>query len=309
MPEAHTDLAQRVAATANRLRQIQADFADQDDQTRQEYLSDEVQRALSTLMPDQRSAFLEALGENFPSWDANMAAIGQSGNDGHASPSPADEQEWSDPTFVLERLVELAKDMPADQKQGMISRLSKAGLSASGDLGASQKTTDELRAKLKLDSGDTINAERVVEMAAHLVGFVSSLDKLSWQIWKEISPKSAVRSAASLQDTLLSFVRGDSDAPLTRDLEQMRYLVAGLLSAISGIGSQFGQQYLSRFAPNEIEAAAALEPGGFLVAKEIKCWRKYTELAKTFDDAALVDQEIKKIIANFVGSMRGLDRQ
>ena len=50
-----------VAATANRLRLVQSDFADEPEQVRKDYLSDEIQRALGTLIPNERKAFLEEL--------------------------------------------------------------------------------------------------------------------------------------------------------------------------------------------------------------------------------------------------------
>src|SRR5690242_9898958 len=61
-----------VAATANRLRLVQSDFADEPEQVRKDYLSDEIQRALGTLIPNERKAFLEELKQFFPTWDAKV---------------------------------------------------------------------------------------------------------------------------------------------------------------------------------------------------------------------------------------------
>lgn len=306
MPEANPDLAKQVAATANRLRQIQADFADDSPQAREEYLSEEVQKALSKLLPDQRKPFLEALREQFPSWDANVLAADQPAEKRESSlQSPTDQREWNDASFVLERLVTLAQALPADKKRQLIDRLSEAGLSAAGHMAVADKTLQELKTNLRLEAGQSVQSERVAELATRLVLFSNSLDQLAWKIWKMIAPKSNLRSTG-LQNTMHRFVKGDADVPLTRDLEQLRHLVASMLSAISQIGKQFGQHHLAKFAPAEIEAAAAMEPGGFLVAKEVKCWRKYVELAKTLDDTASIDRQIMQIIADFVGSMPGM---
>jgi len=51
-------LDSRILETTNRLRLIQVDFADQSDQTRVEYLCEEVERALKMVLPDERNEFL-----------------------------------------------------------------------------------------------------------------------------------------------------------------------------------------------------------------------------------------------------------
>ena len=53
----------RVLETANRLRLIQVDFADENEQTRRDYLCEEIERALKTVLPDERSEFLQRLQE------------------------------------------------------------------------------------------------------------------------------------------------------------------------------------------------------------------------------------------------------
>jgi len=301
MPEVSKDLAQQAIATANRLRQIQADFADHGPQTREGYLSDEVDRVLSTLVPDQRQPFLEALRDHFPTWDANILASAESGESG-ASQSPTDQREWNDVHFVLERLVELAKPLPGDQRKKLANRLAGAGIATGEGVAVSPELIDELKSCLQVDVSDAIDSTRLLEMSVMLVRFAYSLDQLIWQIWKNIAPKSKLRSTG-LQNTMKRFTKGDSDVSLTSDLEHLRHLVASLLSSISQIGVQFGQQHLAKFAPQEIEASAAMEPGGFLVAKEVKCWRKYTELAKSFDDPSAIDSQVKQIIADFVEAM------
>ena len=73
-------------------------------------------------------------------------------------------------------------------------------------------------------------------------------------------------------------------------------------------GRQFAARHLARFSPAEIEALASLEGGGFLVGKEAKCWRKYTELADALSEAA-IENEITETIANYAENlMKGLGR-
>ncbi len=309
MSETPKDLAQLALATANRLRQVQADFADHTPEARQEYLSDEVERVISSLVPNQREGFLDALRDHFPTWDANMAAAPAAGSGGQAaaSQSPTDQREWNDVSFVLERVIELAKPLDTQQKHRLAGRLAEAGISLPGNLAVPPKIIDELKTALKIDGSHQVDPARLIEMAVGLAMFANSLDQLVWQIWKNIAPKSTLRSSG-LQNTLRRFTQGDSDVSLSNDLEQLRHLTAALLSAISQIGTQFGQQHLARFAPHEIESMVVLEKGSIFVSKEVKCWQKYKELAKSFDDTAMIDSQVRQIIAGFVEAMKGLGR-
>jgi len=306
MSDMNKELNQQAMVTANRLRQIHADFADGDAQSRQDYLSDEVEKVLAEILPDQRSVFLDVLREHFPTWDANTN-LQVSSDETNRVQAPSDQREWNDVNYVLERLIELSASLSDKQRGRLIRQLAGAGLTEQGDLSCSDETIQELRSCLKLDKDQTISPARLAEMAVRLASFSHSLDQLVWQIWKNVAPKSKLRSVG-IRNVMQRFVKGESDVPLSRDLEQLRHLVASLLSAIAQIGMQFGQLHLARFAPSEIENSAAREPGGMFVAKEVKCWRKYTQLAKAIDDPAAVDSQIKKIIADFVESMPGLTK-
>ena len=61
-----TNLESRISETARRLRLIQVDFADDSQQTRMDYLREEIERALKTVLPEQRKVFLEGLMDRFP---------------------------------------------------------------------------------------------------------------------------------------------------------------------------------------------------------------------------------------------------
>ena len=54
MPADKKILENRVLETANRLRLIQVDFADKDSKARDDYLCEEIERALKTILPDER---------------------------------------------------------------------------------------------------------------------------------------------------------------------------------------------------------------------------------------------------------------
>ena len=303
MVESTQDRSRRVAATANRLRLIQADFADESVEARQECLAQVIQQALAEISPDHRQLFLDELGEMFPTWDAHQEVARASGEVGGTSIT--DQQEWQDVSFVAQRLIELAQPLSQEQRQGLADRLQDAGLSSVSDFHWPAKTLDELKSALRISPDQQVDAHRVLELVIQLGVFADSLDQLAWRIWKTISAnKSKLRSTAPLKDTMKRFVAGQSDVPMSRNIEDLRHLIASLLSAIAQIGSQFARQHVQKFAPGEIEANVKLGPGSILVSSEVRCWRKYKELASDLDDA-VIEREVMQIIERFVSTVRG----
>lgn len=284
-----------MAATANRLRLIQADFADEDVEARQGHLSDEIQRALNTLVPDERQLFLDELSERFPTWDGNVP-LERSATGG--AQSLTDQREWQDISFVLERLIELSQTLEDDQRLNLARRLQEAGLTPGGEVHWPDPLVTEMKTLLQMDKDTRLDGVRVLEMAIHLAVFADKLDQLGWRIWKTLAPRSRFRSTDRLKNTMKQFVGGKSDVPLSRNIEDLRHLLASLLAAIGQIGNQVAQQH-RRFLPAQIEEIVKMEPGGFLVNFETRCWRRYGELSKDLDNA-LVDKEVRQIIERFV---------
>jgi hypothetical protein len=63
---------------------------------------------------------------------------------------------------------------------------------------------------------------------------------------------------------------------------------------------------VAKFSPNEISTLAGMEGGGLLVSKEVKCWRKYVELASGMDETA-IETEIMQALSSYAESlMKGL---
>ena len=77
---------------------------------------------------------------------------------------------------------------------------------------------------------------------------------------------------------------------------------AAMTTAVSRAGGQFARRHLGTFSPSEIAALVRTEPGGVFVSHEVKCWRKYVELAERLDEDA-IDMEIKKAIVDYVESL------
>lgn len=313
MSEQSSELSKKVAATANRLRLVQMDFADDADAARQEQLAEEVERALATIIPEQRRAFLEALRDRFPSWDANVdlkaapAPAGAGAAAGGGARSAADMKELKDAGFLVSRLIEVSKTMSAEERGAIVAALAGAGLApaASGGGGVSETVLDEVGSRLQLSGQQRADAERAAELAALMGEVVGSLDQVVWNTWRMLSPKATIRRPAPLPRTMGRYAAGDPEigkAQVKQELEQLRKLTAALISSVGQAGRAFAQRHSDKFSPTGIEALAKMAPGGMLVSQEVKCWRKYVELAGSMD-AATIEAEFLQAISTFAESL------
>jgi anion-transporting ArsA/GET3 family ATPase len=296
--------AKLVAATANRLRLVQSDFADEPEQVRKDYLSDEIQRALGTLIPNERKVFLEELKQFFPTWDAKVE-LGTEKQKVTVVQTATDQKELKDPGFLVTRLAELAPSLNEQQKHAIIEKLRQVGLAPSAVVGWPEQQAAALRAKMTAGPKDALEPGHVLELLTLLVELTASLDQVVWTTWRTIAPKSAIRRPAGLLKNMARFAASDPDVPrgqVSQDLERLRQLVAAVVAAIGNAGRQFAHNYATKFSPSEIEGLAAMERGGMLVSKEVKNWRKYVELSAGRDEAT-IESEIMQAIADYAESL------
>lgn len=292
-------------ATANRLRLLQAELADHDPAMREQLLADELERAMAAIAPSQRLAFLRELGEHFPTWDARVDVAPQTQQ--APSRSATDQRELRDPSFLLSRLIEIASKMSPGDRQALIDRLDEAGLSnASGGADWPAPALELFREQTRLPAGSTIQAGRVMELAAMLASFARSLESPLWRTWKDIAPRSALRRTGDLSATIQRFARGDQDVPrgqVQAELEQLRRLTAAIIQAIGHASKPFAHG-LRKFSPVEIQAVAQAEKSTFEKI-EVACWRKFKELAGDLDES-MVESNLRQVVAalaeSFVGS-------
>jgi len=291
-----------VAATANRLRLVQSEFADEPEQVRKDYLSDEIQRALGTLIPNERKAFLEELKQFFPTWDAKVEVKTEKPA---VVATPTDQKELKDPGFLVSRLAELAPHLYEQQKHAIIEKLRQVGLAPSAVVGWPEQQAAALRAKMQAGAKDALEPGHVLELLTLCVELTASLDQVVWTTWRTIAPKSQIRRPAGLLKNMARFAAADPDVPrgqVSGDLERLRQLVAAVVAAIGNAGRQFAHNYATKFSPTEIEGLAAMERGGMLVSKEVKNWRKYVELSAGRDEAT-IESEIMQAIADYAESL------
>jgi len=304
LPEQTTDLSRLVAATVNRLRLIQVDFAEQPQDVRENYLSDEVEHAIAKLLPDQRGPFIKELKERFPTWDGNVEVSAPSQQQ-TAVRSTSDAKELQDYTFLISRLTQLAPSLTEEQRKTAIARLRDAGLSepSSGPEWPAQPAK-VLKTKLQLTDKDKIDAAKLLELSSELVGFASSLDQLVWATWKQVAPKSDMKRPTPVQRSCAKFASGDQEvsrSQVAADVDRLRQLCAGLISAIAQAGNLFAQRHVGKFSVANIEAYADKMPG-IMVGKEVKCWRQYKELA-TAMDVQTIEIEIQNAIAEYTETL------
>lgn len=295
------DRSRLVEATVNRLRLVQGDLADDTPESRRELLAETIESAMARLVPAEREVFLQDLEAAFPSWDQNVRV-----SEEPAAPaaSVADQRELKDPSFLVARLAELAPSLSDVQRRVLTDRLREAGLApAGGGAQLPDEAVQRLKTSLQIKTGEP-DAVRLVELAAVLAGLAAGLDQIVWSTWKAVAPRSAIRRPSPLLQSMNRFVVGGAEvgrAQVAQDAERLRALTAAMIAGVSQIGHQFAQNHLAKFSPAEITAAAGMEGGGLLTSKEVKCWRKYVELAGTMDETA-IETEIKAVLAASVES-------
>ena len=304
------NLGDCVLETANRLRLIQVDFANDSEQTRMDYLSEEIKRILKTVVPEQRRVFLEKLMERFPTGHLGTTLAGEQPQ---VQVRPEIEvEELKDPEVALSRLLEMVPMLSDEQKELAARRLQEAGFGAPV---ATQNYSDEfildLRARLKLGDVPDIKADRLAEMIVLLADFVFKLEPLIWNTWRMLSPRSGIRPSGSLKKTVGQFICGDSKTPdkkAEHELRMLQRLIAAITTAVGRVGSQFAKRHIGRFSPSEISTLVRMEHGSVFVSHEVKCWRKYLELAETLTEGS-IEAEIRKAIADYAESLiKGPDR-
>jgi len=298
------DRARLVAAAANRLRLIQIDFADEAPEVRRGYLAEAVEGALAQVSPEQREAFLKELMARFPTWDPNVVVAAP--RQEAPAQSRTDERELHDPSFLVSRLVDMAAQLTAEQRQAILRRLTEAGLVPPPHVALPEEPVRRLREVLGLRPDASLDTARLVVLLADLADFVCSLDPLVWRTWGKLAPRSKFQSIAALRLGLSRYVVSDStvtDAQAQEELLKLRHLIAAVVVAVSQAGkiaaTDVVMSFMAPLAPAKIQDLVRFEKGSIFVAEEVKCWRKYKDLAGRLTDVA-VEGAINEKIQRFV---------
>lgn len=277
---------------------VQVDFADQDPDARREYLSEEIERALSSVVPEQRQPFLRELMEQFPSWDARVEV--QLRKDESTDRSLTDQRELQDPNFLVARLIDLARELSEKERQVLTERLREGGLIPASRGAWPEDAEKGLRKKLRLPADSAIEATRVLELVYLAADLALRLDELVWRAWQQMAPKSEIRRGRPIQHTLRPFLTGSQDVPrgqMAEDLEKLRQLIASLISGVGQAGNEFASAFLAKFSPLAIEGIAKIGKG-FWKGTDEACWQKYRELFSDVSQTAM-EAEITQAIVRY----------
>lgn len=293
------EFKQQVRVTASRLRLVGVDFADEDQGSRVGCLCEEIERALKSIVPDKRRAFLEQLMERFPTeWLGGQPAQGEPGTE---------QDKLDDPDYLVSRLVEQLPKLTPEKKNSIAADLQNAGLGLLAEKAFSDQLVQDFKAALGIASSAEIDGDRLVELVSILAKFIVSLEPKIWHVWRSLSPRSRIRRPKNLTGTLGQLVVADSKVfpgQVEQELAALGGLIMSVMAAVNEAGSQFSRQYVRRFSPSAISGLVEMEDkGGFFAgSQEAKCWRKYCELTGHLTEDSVV-AEMKRIIADYVESL------
>ncbi|MBX3364732.1 MAG: hypothetical protein KF866_08210 [Phycisphaeraceae bacterium] len=292
------DLMSQVEGTANRLRAIQADLADMDEQTRREHLEEELERAVSGIVGPERREFLAQLAARFPSWDSDISGVGSSAPVAAAAGGSGDDmREWRDHTKVLEQLIKLASKLPEEKRIAIRRELERAGLAGSGVGSWPEEPLGRLRGLLAGGPQGGPEPGRVLDMLTLLLELTVNLERVTWRTWAQLAPNSAVKRRGQLQRSAAHFVSGDDEVSRTQlqqELEKLRSLTAAVIMAMSKAG-QAAYKWFENISPSRVEEYARMEGKSFGKSWPEKFWTKYEQLASNIDPATIEVQVMQAI--------------
>ncbi|USN99051.1 MAG: hypothetical protein H6810_13025 [Phycisphaeraceae bacterium] len=283
--------------TANRLRLIQADLADEPAESRRAHLNDEVKAALEKVPLAERNDFLDAVEERFPAWEGGRVVSGAGGG---TMLSPTDMAEFNDPGFLIRQLVKVAASMSEEQRREAAERLAAAGIAPAGAGEIPAESLARAKAAMQIPADGNADGGRMLEAGALLAEQVILLDTLVWKIWRQIAPDSSHRGRGSVGPTLASYVQGGGETgrgQVAEELERFRQLTAAVLSSVGKVG---GTVYtmMARMSPHNIESISKTEKK-WNESVEIAAWKKYKELAGKLDQAT-VESEVMRAVSQTV---------
>jgi hypothetical protein len=277
---------------ASRLWMLQTSFADDPPETRHDYLVEEIERSIKDVGGSKRSEYLAALMERFP---------GPERIDAPYFKPPETETGDRSPQEVADELIARLPEFSNEAKAALVQRLQALGLFVSPSNGIELPL--ELLGKLGMSPKETLDEERLIKLFTALLEMVVTLDHLIWNVWKNIAPKSNMRREQGGENprrTIGRYLAGDREVAtlqITQMLEKTRQLTAGLLSAIGPAGEMFARKHLEKFAPEKIRAGVESKSPGFISNVELKCWRRYVELAADLSGQAVETQIVDGIVA------------
>ena len=293
-------LRAKIIRTANRLRMVQVDFADESDEVRHEYLCDEIERALTKVLPEDRSEFLERLCERFPI-GVDHLAVPEIPVDESRAESLFDEQKLNDPDFLVDLLIKVFSSLSHERQDIIVRKLSEGGLAPSNSSDGFGDAAESFKTGLKIEGGCQLDSDRVFRLLLTLVEFVVTLEPIIWDTWAKLSPQSKVRPTRLTRKTFGKFVAEDSKVSqeqLVVEFGRLRQMIAALISAFGRAGDSFARHFLSTYAPSQVSALVKMGKSNFLVSHDAACWQQYKDLAGSLTPET-IEGQIRKALVEY----------
>lgn len=283
MSDQPTDGPALVAETVGRLRCVQEDFADEPAEVRHQHLREELDRAITRLVPGKRKAFIDEVLQRFPNWEHSNGR----GDEAVVSTPVA-----PDPNELAEQLIEAAKAMPESELHALRNRLAGAGL---GSLCHQAEGTPDLVELLRLPSETKLSSKKAMEVLAKLVATNDKIDDMAWKAWRLLDRQSSWRKPGDLRAMLIAYMSDEENASaqdMSTRVEQFRRLTSSLIYELREI-EIIAKQQAERLAPEKIEQVAEQS---MLETFGAACWRTYKKVASDYD-AAAIERDIRHRIA------------
>jgi len=290
-------LAEQAAATAARLRLAQASLSDEKVDSK-EYLSEIVERDLRGIAGADRAAFIAELIQHFPVW-------------GDQSATPPVSKSVTPPQMpeTATECMQVLQHLPTSEREKLIAQMGKAGWlptkverpPATIPADMQQAAADFMR-PLGISE---LDGPRVFDALRAFLSFATQVEQVSWNTWKAMNPAAKTTPVSEIKKKLLAYLQSDpavTAEDFDGDLRVLRKLIAALLAAIGHAGHQLAREQFSRYSPEAIRALVDVESGGLLTSKEVRCWRKYSELVGQFNEAKL-EMEIRETLAAYAQAL------
>jgi len=317
MSNSRDDVKRAASAVANRLRMVQNSFASESEDRRKEFIADEIENALSEILPDQRPLFVKALRDEFPvPADATPAAAPPPSPVRQAAAPPAAERPrtWEQ---NADDLITQFETMDEDARKDVILRLQRAGItlqssSRRGELESSsgglpdraQQALQYLIHKLEIGK---LDMTRLVKVVLLMIESMGSTDALTWNTWRVIAPRSPLRRPCELHKEIAAYISGDKNVSGERvqlAIETQRRLLASLIASVGKLGGSLSTGHLRQLFPEEIMAKAAQQGGTRLGGVEGRYWQQFVEMASILESAA-VEHAVKETLAQSIEHLMG----
>lgn len=293
-------LQSQIIGTANRLRMIQVDFADEGEDVQHEYLCDEIKRALTKVLPEDRTEFLERTCERFPIGVGHRAVPEMPSGESQAE-SRFDEQKLNDPDFLVDLLIKVFSSQSQERQDIIVRKLSEGGLAPANVSEGLDNAAESFRTGLKIEGGSQLDSDRVFRLLLTLAGFVVTLEPIIWDTWAKLAPRSKIRPTRLTRKTFGKFViedSGISQEQLTAEFGRLRQMIAALITAFGRAGDRFARHFLSTYAPSQISALVKMGKSNFLVSHDAACWQQYRDLAGGLTSES-IEGQIRKALVEY----------